>query len=133
MCHYFVEFKNKLVEHIKFEEKILFPYIQKLISFSVETSDEEIISLIESFSTKTFIEKHTDIEEDLVLVRKTIVSYSETKKTPLPYNIFLSQIKHFEIDLNKHAMIEDQILIKKVNEIELNYQKNGNKKLNYSN
>lgn len=118
MCHYFVEFKNKLIEHIKFEEKELFPYIQKLVELNSESSKDQIQTVLKSFSFTTFLESHTNIEDDLQLVRKTILQHSEFENKPLPYRLFLSQIEHFEIDLCKHALIEDNVLMKKVVELE---------------
>lgn len=122
MCHYFNEFKKKLVDHIQFEEKTLFPYIQKLVELENSSATRvKVDSVLNSFSAKTFHEQHTDIEADLQVVLKTILNCTKSEKTPLPYRVFLSQLHHFEIDLCKHAMIEDTILMKKVIELELTF------------
>ncbi len=120
MCHYFNEFKKKLVDHIHFEEKTLFPYVQKLVELERDLmTKEETLSVLNSFSAKAFIETHSKVEYDLQLVHKTILKYTESEKTLLPYSIFLSQLHHFEIDLCKHNLIEDNVLVGKIIELEM--------------
>ena len=116
---FFMDYKKKLEAHIKYEEELLFPYIHKLISLDKGASTStEILRTLNEYSTKKFIENHTDVEEDLQEVRKYIIKYSREEATPLPYNVFLTQLHYFEIDLCKHAMIEDNVLIPKVIELE---------------
>ncbi len=112
LCSFFVNYKQKLEEHIKYEEKYLFPYIENLVQKKIASETLNI------FSAKTFSENHTDIESDLYKVRQTILGYTGSQKTPLPYNIFLSQLQSFEIDLCKHSMIEDLVLIPMVIKLE---------------
>ena len=120
LCLFFVNYKKKLEEHIKYEEKHLFPYIESLCNLN-RKSDTCISS---TFSAKTFIENHTNIESDLNKVRQTILEFTGSQKTPLPYNVFLLQLHYFEIDLCKHAMIEDLVLIPMVIELEEKLLKN---------
>lgn len=120
MCHHFVVFKNKLIEHIKFEETVLFPYVQKLIELSETNSMVEIKNVLSSFSVKKFNEVHSDIEIDLQQVRLDILTSSKKFNNPLPFRVFLCQIEYFEIDLCKHAMIEDDVLMKKIELLENN-------------
>lgn len=112
LCLFFVDYKKKLEEHIKYEEKYLFPYIEGLC-MAKPTS-----GLPKSFSAKEFVKNHTDIESDLNQVRQTILEFTGSQKTPLPYNVFLSQLHYFEIDLCKHAKIEDEVLIPMVLRLE---------------
>lgn len=114
MCHYFVEFKKKLVEHIQFEEKKFFPYIQQLIDLENSTNKEEIASVLNQNSIKAFLDSHSDVEYDLQQVRKTILEHTDSSKMPLQYSVFLVQLQNFEIDLCKHNMIEDNVLVEKV-------------------
>lgn len=137
LCVFFCDYKKKLEDHINYEEQKLFPYIQKLIQLDNgnETS-ENILIVLNSFSAKSFIQNHSPIEDELHEVRKTILKYTETKATPLPYRVFLSQLQYFEIELCKHAMIEDNVLIPKVIELEAKLLKKADgvtlNKLNFS-
>jgi regulator of cell morphogenesis and NO signaling len=117
---FFMDYKKKLEKHINYEEQVLFPYIHKLIDLEKNASStSEILVVLNEYSSKKFIENHTDVEEDLQKVRKYILKHSgRYDETPLPYRVFLSQLHYFEIDLCKHAMIEDNILIPKVIELE---------------
>ncbi len=112
LCFFFIDYKKKLEEHIRYEEKHLFPYIEDLIRGKLATDRKRL------FSAKVFTENHTDIESDLNKVRQTILEFTGSQKTPLPYNVFLSQLHYFEIDLCKHAKIEDEVLIPMVIKLE---------------
>ncbi len=111
LCLFFADYKRKLEDHINYEEKELFPYILKLSKLNKNSTEEEILNVLSSFSIRQFISNHTKIEDELQEVRKIILKYSGNKSTPLPYRIFLSQLHHFEIELAKHAMLEDEVLI----------------------
>lgn len=116
---FFVQYKAKLERHIRFEEKSLFPYIETLLE--IEAGRENVTLLEErysGFSAKQFLTAHNDVEEDLKTVRQTIEQHIHQHKIPLPFRIFQSQLQHFEIDLCKHAIIEDEILLPKVLELE---------------
>ena len=112
LCLFFVDYKKKLEEHIRYEESYLFPYIENLVKGNLHRDSATL------FSAKVFSENHTDIESDLHRVRQTILKFTGSQKTPLPYNVFLSQLHYFEIDLCKHATIEDEVLIPMVMRLE---------------
>ncbi|MCU0325827.1 MAG: hemerythrin [Spirosomaceae bacterium] len=116
---FFNAYKEKLIEHIKMEEKEFFPYIKKLVSFSKgEFSDEERKAFLSNNSIDKFDEDHGPIEDELKEVSKIIQQYSNSKNTPLPYRIFLNQVELFELELRKHAIVEDHILVPLVKELE---------------
>lgn len=119
VCIFFNGYKKQLVDHILFEEKKLFPYVSKLIEIdSKDATSEEILEVLNQFSTREFITNHTHVEEELQEVRKVILNCTSSDRLPLPYNVFLNQLHYFEIELTKHATIEDEILIPKVIELE---------------
>jgi regulator of cell morphogenesis and NO signaling len=116
---FFIEYKQKLEQHILFEERVFFPYIKELI----QKKNKQIAltkTAFPQFSTKVFLKGHTDLESGLKEIRNSLIKYKPTNatKTPLPYKIFLTQLHYLEIDLQKHALIEDAILVKKVLELE---------------
>jgi regulator of cell morphogenesis and NO signaling len=65
-----------------------------------------------------FNDNHDPIEDDLKTVSTIIHSYSIDQETPLPYNVFLNQVEIFELELRKHAIIEDHILVPMAKELE---------------
>lgn len=111
LCLFFNDYKKRLEKHILFEEAELFPYIKKLNELTTQNSENEILAVLSTFSVTTFINSHTKIEDELQEVRQLILKYSNGKSTPLPFRIFLSQLQHFEIELTRHALLEDEVLI----------------------
>lgn len=110
---YFEEYRTKFIKHLQFEELTLIPYIQNLVDENQSFSN---------FNLSVFIAQHTDIEKDLEEIRNKILDFSRGEKTPLAFNIFMNQLQVFEIDLCKHALVEDLILIPKALELERNVQ-----------
>lgn len=119
LCLFFAHFKKKIESHIMYEEQNLFPYIDQLLKVHTNpVCKSEIHKIVNSFSASVFSQNHSDIEGELAKVRNVIVQNSLLNKQPLPYKIFLSQLYHFELELNKHAIIEDDILLKKIIRLE---------------
>lgn len=116
---FYIGYKTKLESHIKDEEDNLFPYIEKLIKINDTIFEKsEVIQILNSYSISKFNNSHIDIENDLKEVRTKIIKYSKGEDFPFQFKIFLAQIEHFELDLNRHNYIEDEILIPKVTELE---------------
>ncbi len=116
---FFNNYKNKLVEHIKMEEKLLFPYIRKMIvAAKASPICIESLHLDTNFSIEEFISNHSAIEDELQEVSEIIKKYSDSSEIPLPYKIFLNQVEIFELELRKHAIIEDHVLVPMVIELE---------------
>jgi regulator of cell morphogenesis and NO signaling len=128
LCLFFNDYKKRIIEHIKFEEARLFPYVINLLNVDSGGYDQNyIFSVLNSFSAKQFLQNHTHIEDELQEVRKVILQYSEKKESPLPFKIFLTQLQNFEIELTKHAIIEDEIFMPKVIELEAHLLKKAAK------
>ncbi len=116
---FFNNYKNKLVDHIRMEEKQLFPYIRRIIIASkVKPVCAESLEINPEFSIEKFIASHSPIEDELKEVSEIIKQYSDNKTTPLPYKVFLNQVELFELELRKHAIIEDHVLVPMVVELE---------------
>lgn len=115
---FFIDYKKKLEQHILFEEAIFFPYIEELLVQAEFPNPFK--TRFPNFSTKLFLKGHTDIESGLSEIRKQLVKYNpeNTKNTPLPYRVFLTQLHFLEMDLQKHALIEDKVLVNKVLNLE---------------
>jgi regulator of cell morphogenesis and NO signaling len=116
---FFNNYKNKLIEHIRMEEKELFPYIRKIIVASkIKSVCAESLEIDNDFSIEKFISSHSPIEDELKEVSQIIKQYSNDKSIPLPYKVFLNQVELFELELRKHAIIEDHVLVPMVIELE---------------
>ncbi len=116
---FFNEYKNRLVNHIKMEEKDFFPYIRKVIALSRgEISAAETAEILAASPIDSFDEHHDPIEDGLQEVYRIIRDNSGTEAPPLPYRVFLNQVELFELELRKHAIIEDHVLVPMLKELE---------------
>ena len=108
----FSAYTQKLKTHFEYEEKQLIPYIHRLLL--AETAGENGTEILNTYSSRQFLNNHTHIEDELHIIsafirEKTIASFH-----PLPFRIFLNQLHAFEMELNFHALIEDEVLLPKV-------------------
>lgn len=119
LCLFFNDYKNDLIAHVKMEEREFFPYIKRLVKAGQgELSASEITELLSTASIAQFTEHHDSIEDELQEVSEIIKRYSAYEATPLPYRIFLNQVELFELELRKHAIIEDHVLVPMAMELE---------------
>lgn len=114
----FLNYKNSLISHIEMEEEKLFPYIEYLVEKSNDASP--INEMFQSYSIAALLQGHEDVEEQLVSIKKIITNFTESTGEVMPFLIFLNQITNLEKDLNKHAMVEDEILLPKAINLEKN-------------
>lgn len=114
-CFSFNEFKNKLVEHISFEEKQFFGYIDTLEKVDQnKITKEDLKNIFKDFTTEKFVNAHNDIEIELETFGKLLAEQKAKSNLPLPFKAFLNQIDNFQSDMQIHALIEDDVLLKKV-------------------
>jgi regulator of cell morphogenesis and NO signaling len=117
---FFNQYKNKLVRHFKLEESLVLPYIKKMILADRGLmGKEELTALFASQSIRAFTDHHDEVEEELKEVSVIIHNFVEQgEQPPLPYRIFLNQVELFEMELRKHALIEDHVLVPLAEELE---------------
>ncbi|MCS6824434.1 MAG: hypothetical protein NZ529_09070 [Cytophagaceae bacterium] len=111
----FLQYKRKLVKHIKDEEDLLFPYIEHLLELfkNPELNSRLFKNLTDHFSIRTFEESHDEIEEEVVMIKEIIFNLSPKHPIAFSFRIFLNQLQNFENDLHRHSIIEDSVLIPK--------------------
>lgn len=117
LAFFFNSYKNKLVKHIREEDEKLFPYIDRLLTID-EVSESEKEDLLRLKTLSHFEENHDPVEDELYAVNQVLFKFSEKKDLPFPFRVFLNQIALFEVELRKHALIEDEVLIPKVKKLE---------------
>lgn len=102
------DYRNEVVNHLNYEETVVFPYIRQLLAGEQP----------KSYHIDQFEENHSNIEDKLNDLKNIIIKYlpnncSEDLQTDLLFNLFL-----LEDDLNKHNQIEDRILVPLVEQLE---------------
>ncbi|MBX2954000.1 MAG: hemerythrin [Leadbetterella sp.] len=116
---FFNHYKTHFLEHIRMEERDFFPYLKKLHhAYTGGLSGEEITELLNNTSLNQFMDDHDAVEDELRNVSTIIHTYSEDEMIPLPFKVFLNQVELFEMDLRKHAIIEDHVLVPMAQKIE---------------
>lgn len=106
---FYTSYKQHLTSHIEVEEQQLLPYILHLDN--VDSGKSSFQAYPESYSLSRFLVHHHDTEEELIEVRKAILSYSPPPANQTLYRILLSQLEVLEKDLMVHALIEEEVLL----------------------
>lgn len=107
---FFGKYQKDLIVHIKMEENVFFPMVKNLVSNSKKSlsGTEQWVSFLE------FMGNHDPIEEELQKVNLIIKEATKGMDLPFAYNVFMNQIELFEFDLRRHAIIEDEVLLPRV-------------------
>jgi DNA-binding CsgD family transcriptional regulator/iron-sulfur cluster repair protein YtfE (RIC family) len=112
---FFTEYIKEVVDHIEYEEKTVFPYINDLVRFAEHHSTEKTSF---NYSIKEFEEKHNDIEEKLSDLKNLLVKYFPYNSNRYQRILILNELFDLEQDLVNHARLEDKVLIPIVEELE---------------
>ncbi|MES2566868.1 MAG: DUF542 domain-containing protein [Bacteroidota bacterium] len=124
----FNDFKIKLTEHCRKEDKLLFPYMRKLYESRL---DKDVPA------KKTFISNPIHLLETEHIQAATILSeikditqgFSGQVNAPKEYLNLMERFREFEKEFHVHLHIENNILFPKV--IELEKQLKGNNQNSY--
>ncbi|WP_341225428.1 hemerythrin domain-containing protein [uncultured Arcticibacterium sp.] len=107
---FFGKYQKSLINHIKMEENVFFPMVKNLLS----TSKEQMSKTEKWTAFVEFMGNHDPIEDELKKVNLIIKEAVKDTKVPFAYSVFMNQIDLFEFDLRRHALIEDEILLPRV-------------------
>lgn len=109
---FYDDYDTEISKHFEYEEKIVFPYVEKIIdNIPLDNKDFNILK---------FQQKHTDIDEKLNDLKNIIIKYIPEKYSSSMRTDVLMQIFNIEDDLSKHTIIENKVLTPLVLKIENN-------------
>lgn len=97
--HFYQEYQEEAIRHFDYEENHVFPYVQHLIECGGTCGN--------SFHIQQFSENHTDIDSKLHDLKCIFIKYIPS--TPGSWDL-LHTIFHLEDDLQRHTIIEDNVL-----------------------
>ncbi len=109
---FFNDYFEEVLEHLDYEESIVFPYICRLI-------EDGKFELKNNFSANEYREHHTDIETKLTDLKNLLLKHISLKDDFSLRRKFLFSLFELEFDLNVHSLIEDKILLPLVGKIEI--------------
>ena len=110
LFQFFNYFEEDLIEHMREEEKFLFPYVARLIELKKGATGE--INPNEKVKLDEFLMHHDNDSEDLL---ERLVVYLKSSKASYPDSMSLSILIHrlefFMTDLQVHSLIEEQVFV----------------------
>lgn len=107
--NFYLEYKNELVEHIKYEDEIIFPYVYDLLNKKQKKQD---------FKIQNYLDNHSSIEEKIYDLKNLIIKYLELPNQSEISNEILYDLFDFEKDILNHQKIEEKVLVPKVMKLE---------------
>jgi regulator of cell morphogenesis and NO signaling len=127
---FFRDYIREVVEHIEYEEKIVFPYIQSLVGKDgkaggwhaagkdQDDSSDKDHKDIRDKGIREFEKRHNDIEVKLSDLKNLLIKYVPPAGDRYLRIRILNELIDLEQDLNDHARLEDKVLIPIVEEVE---------------
>lgn len=109
---FFGEYKNEIINHFRYEEQEVFPYVRALLSGDAHGD----------FHIDQYEQNHSNIEDKLSDLKNIIIKYLPESCSSELRNRVLFEIFLFEQDLVKHSLIEDKILVPFVSQLEKSYE-----------
>lgn len=111
---FFDEYIKELSEHLKYEEEVVFPYIQALLaedSFPSQTISEQ-------YTTPIFQQNYSDIKHKLHDLKNILIKYLPEEGNTEYRRKILKELSTLETDINIHNYIEEFVLIPSIRNIE---------------
>ncbi|NSW45838.1 MAG: hemerythrin domain-containing protein [Bacteroidales bacterium] len=112
--NFFETYKNEVIEHLEYEEKNVFPYIEQLLTKKRYYQNKV------SFSIKDYQEHHNDIEEKLSDLKNLLIHHFKVGDFASLKRQIILNLYELQYDLHAHSIIEDKILIPILLTIEAN-------------
>lgn len=105
---FFDNYTHEVLDHMKYEDEVVFPYIHSLMDAVAD----------KKYSINIFEERHNDIEGKMNDLKQILLKYVPgTTDQMLMVNI-LMELYTSEEELEAHTFIEDSLVIPRVREIE---------------
>lgn len=105
---FFDSYYAEVDEHMAYEDQVVFPYIQSLMTASKE----------KDYSIEIFEKKHNDIEGKVNDLRQLLMKYVDVPKNQNLIVNILMELYMAEEELAAHSFIEDDLVIPKVKMLE---------------
>ncbi|MDF1676753.1 MAG: hypothetical protein P1U44_13640 [Vicingaceae bacterium] len=114
----FLKFQIDFKQHVRIEEKTMFPYAKILYKASISNSITPALFIhFSKYNIKDFINSHKKSECYLTEIIFLFQKQQEIQNHTI-YNVLIKQLCQFDNEIKTHAWIEDNVLVKKVKEIE---------------
>ncbi|MCR5550467.1 MAG: hemerythrin domain-containing protein [Bacteroidales bacterium] len=102
ITNFFYDYKKEVVDHFKYEEEVVFPFIQALVHRSSTKKNAP--------KKGAFDKQHTNIEDKLRDFTNLLIKYIPADVAQRERIDMLEDICALSEDIEKHALIEEKIL-----------------------
>ncbi len=106
------KYRQEVVVHFEYEEEVVFPYITALLKGEK----------ISNYNIEEYERNHSDLDAALSDLKNILIKYLPEECDITQCRDVLIDLFLFEADLNKHTILEDQILVSLVERIENSIQ-----------
>ena len=110
---FFDEYFEEVKEHLSYENKIVFPYFDKLLGSENSGYKEE-----DSFSVNEYREHHSDIQSKLKDLKELLLKHIRVNNDRVLRRKIIVSLSELEYDLDIHSLIEETILIPLISRLE---------------
>lgn len=108
-----------IMNHLDKEERILFPYIKKMVEAKKTGAELPEPNFGEAANPITMMkEEHDDAGESMAKIRELSNDFNPPAEACTTYRILFQNLEDFEKDLHKHIHLENNILFPKALELE---------------
>lgn len=107
LSHFYNEYKGEMLQHFKYEEEVVFPYIESLRQGRKS-----------GYSIDQFRHNHSNIEDALEDMTNILIKYLPGDILPDERVCIATDIMEVSADLVSHSLIEEKILIPFVESLE---------------
>ncbi|MEJ5264459.1 MAG: hemerythrin domain-containing protein [Bacteroidales bacterium] len=114
---FFNEYFSEVIEHLNYENEVVFPYVSRLYQSLHEKDNLNALSDSE-YSVEEYREHHDDIEEKLSDLKNLLIKYLPAKDDQASRRRLLTHLFELESDLAIHSQIEDRVLVPLVAQLE---------------
>ena len=123
----FSELKEELLSHMQKEERMLFPYIKKMIVAQKNSLELTYppFGTVEN-PVKVMESEHDKAGNIMKLINKMSGSYTPPETACATFRVLYKELKEFEDDLHVHIHLENNILFPKALQLENEIQKRRN-------
>lgn len=113
---FFNGYKDELLAHLRREETVTFPYIEKVYRiYNAENGNSDQLT---GYSMDIYEEEHDEVDEKLYDLKNILIKYINGDFDQVIINEIIFELFRLEKDIKDHTRIENNILMPLVGEME---------------
>ncbi len=119
---FFLEYKKELLVHLKREETITFPHIERVYRSYHSKASASGSKILSRYSMKMYEKEHDNVDDKLYDLKNILIKYLQGEFDEAICNAIIFELFRLEKDIEDHTRIEDNILRPVVAEMEKTLQ-----------